>query len=181
MPFCFIRSTAWRIVFTKIRTSRTSTVRFGFSAGDSSPMSWRRYVSVCATFSPRSTTSCSAAARRAGSSNRSSARACRSVRPASRICARSSGVKRSSRSLLATADWLRPSRSAASSCVTPHSSTSRRRPSASSKRFRSRRCRFSSSASTALCRASQPLTKHGIVFMPAMRQARSLLSPAISS
>ncbi len=77
------------------------------------------YSSEAATFSRRSPMWRRAATLASSSSSRSRARAWRSVSSNWRSSSTQAGLSRSSRSLLATADWDRPSRRAASSWLMP--------------------------------------------------------------
>ena len=88
---------------------------------------------------------------------------------------------RSSRSLLATADWERPSFSAACCWLRSYRRISDAMAAASSMKSRSRRCKFSISASSAASSSPTWATRQGTCRSPAMRAARSRRSPATSS
>ena len=70
---------------------------------------------------------------------------------------------------------------AISSCVNSNSLFSRSYPLASSTGFRSSLCKFSISAASRASWSSFWFTREGIVFSPAIFEALTLLSPAITS
>ncbi len=136
-------------------------------------------LSASRTLSPSRAIFSSAAVRRF-SGRRRAARAWRSVRrPAVQICCWAV-VSVSSRSLLARADWLIPSRRAASAWVQPHRRMTSRNPRAVSKGSSCTRCKFSKRPSAALAPSSQSVTSAGMRSMRARRQARRRRSPATS-
>ena len=103
---------------------------------------------------------------------------------ASRPATRSSLTRRgslSSRSVLATASRLLPIRLAICSWVSPNSSASRAKPSASSIGFRSCRFRFSMSAISSDSVSVTSLIIAGIFLSPAFLEARHRRSPTTSS
>ncbi len=116
-----------------------------------------------------------------GPSSRRRERAWRSVSRWPRSVSITSWGSLSSRSLLATADWLFPTRRAASSWVRPHWSMRRRRAAASSHTSRSLRWRFSTRASRAEVSPSASTGRQGTAASPASLAARRRRSPATSS
>ena len=92
-----------------------------------------------------------------------------------------SSGRRSRRSLFATADCDLPSRRAHSSWLRPKSRMSCAMPRASSRKSRSLRWRFSTSAMKLASSRSSSMTMHGTSLSPAIRAARRRRSPATSS
>ena len=181
MPFWVIRSTACCKVFTNSRTSRTIGVVLRQGEGLSGPALSMASTNLSAsrTLNPSRAIFSRAAVRRL-SGRRSTARAWRSVRWwAVQICCWA-GVRLSSRSLLASAGWLRPKRRAASAWVQPQRRITSRRPRAVSKGSSWLRWMFSKRPRAALSLSDQSDRMAGTLSSLASLQARSRRSPAIS-
>lgn len=110
-----------------------------------------------------------------------SALAWRSLSPAFSIHSCSSYVSLNSLSLFAIVDCVLPSLTAASCWVSPYLRISLEIPRASSNMPRSLRWRFSRRAYTADSFSEHLITIQGTFRSPARTEARSRLSPAISS